>query len=463
MLVKDAQNLLPTQTRYNWEMSGMVLEIPPHGIPLHPKSVEKLVAAAKSAKKVVAFRPTLPVSSELGLPTYPILAYLYPQELSNIWSELLQEFESKNQGIFGIPAPLSIISQTDFDEQLHYFADYYGTAVKPSYVRAIVGNTCNLKCVMCPYHSSLLKPTHTTDFFTGNNAMSWEMMEKLAQECGEQKITILVGSVEEPLLHPKIIDFIQLCRQQGVPKVHITTNGQLLDENRAIALLQAGLTSIDISIDAAEPDTYLRVRGANLDRVESNVINFLRLRDRLIIPCEVRTSFVRNQDVTIEEEQKFRERWLAKADSVFVLNLAEYKETNMRLSKINNALQDSLKHYIQKAQGRWACLFPFIEMAVLPDGRIYYCIETLFRLGFDKDIASLGDYKKQTLQDIWNGNLFNQLRRDLMLNQLDNRSACKNCDMWKSQVISRTSTNRLQVTTTMVTEIYQRTDSKVKI
>ncbi|MGV0104709.1 Radical SAM superfamily enzyme, MoaA/NifB/PqqE/SkfB family [Nostoc sp. DSM 114160] len=462
MTIKDPQKLLPIQIRDNWQISDMVLEIPPHGIPLQSKSVERLVAAVKSGKKVVAFRPSLPVSSELGLPAYPTLAYLYPQELSNIWSQLLQEFESKNQEIFGIPTPLTIISQTDIDEQLHYFGDYYGTAVKPSYVRAIVGNTCNLKCVMCPYHSSLLKPTHTTDFFTGNNAMSWKMMEKLAQECGEQGITILIGSVEEPLLHPKIIDFVQICREQGVPRVHITTNGQLLDESRAIALLQAGLTSIDISIDAAETDTYLRVRGANLNRVESNVINFLRLRDRLGIPCEVRTSFVRNQDVTIEEEQKFRERWLAKADSVFVLNLAEYKETNMRLSKINDALQDSLKHYIQKAQGRWACLFPFIEMAVLPDGRIYYCIETLFRLGFDKDIASLGDYNQQTLQDIWSGDLFNQLRRDLMLNQLNNRSACKNCDMWKSQVISRAFKNRLQVTTTMITEIYQRTDSKVK-
>lgn len=458
MTIKDIQKLLPTQIQDNWEMGDMVLEIPEHGIPLHPKSIERLVVAVKSGKKVVAFRPILPVSSELGLPQYPTLAYLYPQELSSIWSQLLQGFESRNQEIFGVVQP-TIISKIDIDEQLHYFSNYYGKAIKPSYVRAIVGNTCNLKCVMCPYHSKTLKSTHTTDFFTGNKAMSWEMMEKLAIECGEQGIPILIGSVEEPLLHPKIIDFVQLCRQQGVPRVHITTNGQLLDENRAIALLKAGLTSIDISIDAAEPDTYLRVRGANLNRVETNVMNFLRQRDRARIPCEVRTSFVRNQDVTIEEEQKFREGWLALADSVFVLNLAEYKETNMRLSKINDALQDSFKDYIQKAQGRWACLFPFTEMAVLPDGRIYYCIETLFRLGFDKDIISLGDYNKQTLQDIWSGNLFNQLRRDLILNQLNNRSACKNCDMWKSQVIHKSSSNQVLVTATMVTEIYQNTNS----
>ncbi|NES20700.1 MAG: radical SAM protein, partial [Symploca sp. SIO3E6] len=200
----------------------------------------------------------------------------------------------------------------------------------------------------------------------------------------------------------------------------------------------------------------LRVRGANLNRVETNVINFIRLRDRLGIPCQVRTLFVRNQDVTTEEEEMFRERWLTKADGVLILNLAEYQATNMRLSKSNDILEASLQHYRQQAQGRWACLFPFMEMAVLPDGRIYYCIETLFRLGFDQDLASLGDYHQQTLQDIWSGDLFNQLRRDLILNQLEGRSACKNCDMWKSQVVSRVPQHRLQVTQTTVTEIYQR-------
>ncbi|NES18162.1 MAG: radical SAM protein [Symploca sp. SIO3E6] len=298
MIIQETHKLLPIQIRDNGEVTNMVQEIPPHGIPLHPKSIKRISAVVKSQQKAVVFRPSLPVSSELGLPTYPTLASVYPQELSNIWSRLLQKTEGNNQRLLEAPIPLTIIDQIDPDEQLHYFANYYGKAVKPAYVRAIVGNTCNLKCVMCPYHSSVLKPTHTTDFFTGNKAMSWEMMEKLARECGEQGIKVLIGSVEEPLLHPKIIDFVRLCREQGVPRVQITTNGQLLDESRAIALLQAGLTNIDISIDAAEPDTYLRVRGANLNRVETNVINFIRLRDRLGIPCQVRTLFVRNQDVT---------------------------------------------------------------------------------------------------------------------------------------------------------------------
>lgn len=456
MIIKDPQKLLLNSFNDLELISDKVLEIPAHNIPIHQKSLKKLLRIAKEKNTIVALQPTLPILSELGLPQYPILAYIYPQELNNTWKKLQPRIELLLSHKNFESIPLTIISQIDIDEQLHYFAHHYGKAIKPSYVRVIVGNTCNLKCVMCPYHGPAIKPTHTTDFFQGKKVMSWEMMERLAHDCGQAEIPILIGSVEEPLLHPQLIDFIQLCREQGVPRVHLTTNGQLLDETRATALLNAGLTSIDISIDAATPETYLKIRGSDFNQVESNVIDFLKIRKRLGIACEVRTSFVRNRDVTTEEEETFLNNWVSKVNSVFVLNVAEYQETNMRLRNNNQAVQAPLQYYQQKAQGRWACLFPFMEMSVLPDGRIYYCIETLFRLGFDQDIKSLGDYNQQTLPEIWSGDLFQQLRQDLILNQLEQRAACKDCDMWKSQVINRKIKDKCQVLTTTVTEIYSQ-------
>jgi MoaA/NifB/PqqE/SkfB family radical SAM enzyme len=441
MIIKDPQALLPYPIPENWKILGMVLDIPSHGIPLHPSSIQKILEIGKREQKSLAFKPILPIASEIGLPPYPTLAYLYPHS---------ERFDRIS---------LTTISQIDRDEQKYYFGNYYGTAIKPAYVRVIVGNNCNLKCTMCPYHSPVLKPTHTSDFFKDNKIMSWEMMKKVATECGSAKLPILIGSVEEPLLHPKLINFIQLCRQQGVPSIHLTTNGQLLDENLGTALLEAGLSSIDISIDAATPETYLKIRGAKLSRVESNIANFIRLRDRFKISCKIRTSFVRNQDINPEEEKQFREHWLEKVDGVFLLNLAEYQANNVHLKETNNSVESSLQYYLTKAQGRWPCLFPFIELALLPDGEIYYCIETLFRLGFDRDIQSLGDYHQQTLQDIWQGELFNQLRIDLISNRLEARAVCKNCEMWKSQVISITTREALKITATTVTEIYEKIPS----
>ena len=327
MIINDPQKLLAKPINNNWKIPNRILEIPPHGIPVHPNSLEKLLLTAKENNSIIVFQPTLPILSELGLPSYPILAYLYPQELTNVWYQLQPRIASLLKAKIFSRIPFTLISEIGLDEKLHYFANYYGKAINPSYIRVIVGNTCNLKCVMCPYHSSLLKPSHTTDFFQGKKQMSWEMMERLAQDCGKAGITILIGSVEEPLLHPQIVDFIQICRQKGVPKVHLTTNGQLLDENRTTALLKAGLTSIDISIDAATAETYLKVRGADFNRVESNVINFLKIRDKLAVNCEVRTSFVRNKNISLAEERKFINSWLGKVNSIFVLNVAEHRPT----------------------------------------------------------------------------------------------------------------------------------------
>lgn len=456
MIIKDPQKLLPNFKHENCNIPHMIFEIPSHGIPLHSETIEKLLAITIEQDSIIAFRPSFPILSELGLPAYPTLAYLYPQALNNHWYQIREKIEIVLKSNNLLDAPFILISQISLEEQLHYFSEYYGKVKQPSYVRVILSNICNLKCVMCPYHSSLLKQNHTTRFFQGNKSMPWEMMERLAKDCGAAGISILVGSIEEPLLHPKLIEFIQICRQQGVPKVHLTTNGQLLNQDYAEKLLKAGLTSIDISIDAANPDTYLAIRGANLSRVESNVINFLAIRDKLNVSCEVRVSFVRNQKVTKEEEQKFLNNWVSKVNGVFILNVAEYQEKNMKLAKTNQAVESSLQYYQKQAQGRWPCLFPFIEMAVLPDGRIYYCIETLFRLGFDKEIESLGDYNKQTLQEIWSGDLFQKLRQDLILNQLQERTACKDCDIWKSQVVHREISNEYQVLTTTVTEIYSQ-------
>ena len=455
MIIKDSQSLLnlaaiPEEA----ELAEMVLEIPPYGIPLHPKSIDRLLENARSGKQVLLFQPKLPVTSELGLPPYPILAYLYPQAFSEKLKPFFQGLAKRN--LNSLPPAFKVIDRIDTEEALHYFAENYGKAIRPTFVRAVVGNTCNLKCVMCPYHSPTIKPTHKTDFFQGNYPMSWEMMESFARDCGRFGTSVSVGSVEEPLLHPKIVDFVRICREEGVPRVHITTNGQLLNEARSRELLEAGLTSIDVSLDATDAETYRLIRGSDFERVKTNISNFLNLRDRWQIPCHFRTSFIRNSGVPPEAEDQFKQEWLGKVDSVFLLNVAKYEETNMRIQGTNERARMLVKSYLKQAGGRWPCAFPFTEMIVLPDGRVYYCIETIFRLGFDGETESMGDYHKQNLLEIWQGETFQNLRRDIILHQLKDRPACQDCEMWRSQVMSQRQQNGFSVMATEVAEIYHK-------
>ena len=83
MIIKDPQNLLDLNAIPDREcLSGMILEIPSHGVPIHPTSINRFLEEAKVGQQLLMLQPKLPVSSQLGLPPYPILAYLYPQSLS---------------------------------------------------------------------------------------------------------------------------------------------------------------------------------------------------------------------------------------------------------------------------------------------------------------------------------------------------------------------------------------------
>lgn len=430
------------------------LVAPDRQVPLHPESVKRFLSHMQ-ADRSVCFLPEIPVATELGLPRYEPLLYWVPapRNMTGRVRARLRQALRRLRGPVVPPLPPSCERMADLnkEEQVHYFADHiHVIAPKPIQVSVVVSNACNLTCIMCPYHSPAIRPTHKTDFFEDRILMPWAMLDRLATECGVSRIPVKIGNVEEPLLHHRIVDFVRACRNRGVPSVHITTNGVPLTEDLAVQLLDAGLTSLYVSLDASRPETYQRIRGSDLERVETNVRSFLRLRRERNAPCSVMLSFVRNRGVSDEEIAEFRERWLRESDGVIFYNLAEYNSGNSQFTAINEVANSMM----QQVGGRWPCLNPWQEMYVLPDGRVYYCCETVSKLAFES-LESMGKFPEQQLLDIWRGDLFSALRRDLLLNQLDQWSACKHCGIWMAHVAASTVQDGIRTTTNMITEIVQ--------
>jgi MoaA/NifB/PqqE/SkfB family radical SAM enzyme len=425
-------------------------------VPIHPNTVKRILDEGQRTQKAVVYRPEIPASSQLGLPGPGPVFYWLP-ELPAL--TLKEQWKHIRKGVFSMEVRIqrylaknaaTPYTVTPIDEQEHYFIDQFHTySNKPIQVSVIVTNACNLKCVMCPYHSPVIRPTHSTDFFKEVSTMEWSLMEKIANEVGPLQVPVKIGNIEEPLLHPRIVDFIRLCREKGAPSAHITSNGLLLTEDKARELLEAGLTSIFISIDGATQETYKRIRGANLEKVEQNVNTLLRLREEMDKPVQVMVSFIRNEGVTKEEEDMFVAKWQNVVDGVMIYNLAEYVKGNARVAKINEATQT----FMEEAGGRWTCLNPWQEIYLLPDGRVYYCCETVSKLAHD-NLVSMGDYHTQTIPEVWNGEVFRSLRKALLYNQLDDWSACKDCGIWMAHVSDTTEAENGKIVSSMMTEIF---------
>ena len=84
----------------------------------------------------------------------------------------------------------------------------------------------------------------------------------------------------EPLLHPRFFDMAAECRSRGIA-VGLITNGSLLGEDKVERLLAAGLASIHISMESADPGQFQRIRGGSFAKVREGVARLAARRRAL--------------------------------------------------------------------------------------------------------------------------------------------------------------------------------------
>ena len=448
-IIGNNQHFPLDELRPNIPVEEGVLIEGEYNFPIHKQSLN--VLAYRDDRYIYAFVPAIPTSSELGVPKYNPVFYWIPKLKPGIREDLSihQIAHGTQRRIVPVTAPSG---QCTLEEQVYYFADNFSrVSPKPIQCSVVVSNICNLKCTMCPYHSPLYTKNHKTTFLSDKNSMSWEMMEEIAQECGRHKIPVKMGNIEEPMAHKHIVKFIETCRKEGVPTVHITSNGTLMKKKKAEALLKAGLTSLYISIDAYDPDTYLKIRGSKLEKVEENLLNFLELRKTLNPSCVVMVSVIKNDDLPKEELNKFITKWADLVDGIIVYNLAKYDDAVTHFEEINPRIAEKIK----KIDDRWACVNPFQEVYITPDRRVFYCCETLLTSAYNR-LETMGAYSGNNLPEIWGGPQFTKLRKDHITNDIEKWEACKDCTIWMAHVQDNFKEGPINVTQNMITTIYRK-------
>ncbi len=132
----------------------------------------------------------------------------------------------------------------------------------PSKLFVETTSRCNLGCFMC------VKQTGGGCIAEGD--LSEEHFAQLEPAFPTLEALILNG-VGEPLLHPRLEKFIRRARQ-AMPRqswIGFQSNGLLLTEQRALALAEAGLDRICLSVDASTPEVFARMReGGELLAIE---------------------------------------------------------------------------------------------------------------------------------------------------------------------------------------------------
>lgn len=135
-----------------------------------------------------------------------------------------------------------------------------------SYRRLAVALTtkCNLVCKWCyrldPQYKNILNKELDIDIYK----------EFVKNTKGRFRLVHLAG-LGEPTLYPRLIEAIRLSKELS-KNVKFTSNGVLLTPENISEYIDAGLTHIEISIDAFDKEKLREFRGVDLDHLAKIVL-----------------------------------------------------------------------------------------------------------------------------------------------------------------------------------------------
>jgi len=131
-----------------------------------------------------------------------------------------------------------------------------------------VTNRCNSRCQTCIRTFETLEPPRD---------LTLDEFRSMVDQVPAMRRAVLHG-VGEPLLNPDLAAMIGHLKQRPDPPYALfNSNALALTPSWQEALMESGLDEFRVSIDAAHPELYRRIRGVNaFEQVAANVADFAR-------------------------------------------------------------------------------------------------------------------------------------------------------------------------------------------
>lgn len=282
----------------------------------------------------------------------------------------------------------------------------------PLMVVLAVTYVCNARCPNCPYTKSAIR-----DSYKDRKFMSWDTFRIIANECGKYNSYIRITGGGEPLLHPMMMDMVEYAKNEGAG-IGLITNGSLLTTDKAVRLLHFETDAIELSVDAADKETYSKVRvGLDFDKLVQNATYLRKKRDAMKSKTKLIASIINQKALEgkLDDAVAF---WKNIVDEVQVRKYLTWGITDPDKSA------DATPYMPDLAQ-RVPCPFPFERLNIDSRGKIEFC-------GYDiVGKTNFGNVNEVSIKSVWNGKRFNEWRDLLLKGKYEDIEICKECPDWK--------------------------------
>lgn len=269
---------------------------------------------------------------------------------------------------------------------------------------------CNLNCIMCP-QSKLTRPKGVMPF-----DLWTKIIDELAEKSPQTRIwPALMG--ESLLLGMKFFDYIRYAKDAGMERITLNTNLNIFKDEWLDALFESRLDEMVISMDGITPATYEKIRvNGHLHTVLNNVRKVAEAKTRRAshLPKLLLQYVV--MDENEHEQEDFINYW---RQSGFEIDL----KIKPRTGWASDIPAWTGVENVADNEQRIPCTWLLRQMTILWNGIVPQCDGD-----WNLDHPDCGDLNKQTVAEIWKGDL--KKIRDRHLSGDWNFMPCQSCKDW---------------------------------
>lgn len=286
----------------------------------------------------------------------------------------------------------------------------------PMAVMIDVSSVCNLRCQFCPHGNSKTREQMP------QAVMDVELAKKCIDDLTlfEDKIKKLsFYALGEPLLNKNLPEIIRYAADRNIAEsLEITTNGTLLNHQKSEALIEAGITLIDLSLYGLNAESYQNFSGISLDF--EAFVEEIRYLYQIRRQAELVLKISKAVCATPQEQEKFYHIFGDICDKICLESPAPiWYDVDIEIAdKERNVYGETVRH-------KEVCAVPFYTMLVNSNGIVSPC-------GSDWNIKlPVGNVREKSLVSIWNSEEYKKLYVNLLKDGCANMTPCKNCHMYE--------------------------------
>jgi radical SAM protein with 4Fe4S-binding SPASM domain len=215
--------------------------------------------------------------------------------------------------------------------------------------------------------------------------MKFDTFRKIIDEISGKVYSIKFTGRGEPLINKDFPRFMEYLKNKKFGEIAIITNGQLLDDEKMLSIIDNGMDRIAFSIDGLKEEyetTRTPIKYEEIFGIVSKLYELSKIRG-------AQKPFIRIQGIktSIDKEKEFLNIWESVSDEIFFL---EYKDYSIDAS--------------DEEQADYRCPALYQRMMIHWDGTVPMCINDEYEEGV------VGNILEKSICEIWNGQRLKRAR-----------------------------------------------------